>query len=80
MLGCCSCDPRDRDEAGWRRLHAHCMRVIADAGECTILIACMPGCTYYATVNQHIVGHRNMNVLPLRSQVMPTLHLEAPLF
>ncbi|PSC74456.1 transformation transcription domain-associated -like [Micractinium conductrix] len=26
-----SCDPRDRDEAGWRRLHKHCMKIIADA-------------------------------------------------
>ncbi|KAL4439666.1 hypothetical protein ABPG75_002667 [Micractinium tetrahymenae] len=28
-----SCDPRDRDEAGWRKLHKHCMQIIADAGQ-----------------------------------------------
>eukprot|EP00887_Chlorella_sp_A99_P004017 scaffold11.g4017.t1 len=26
-----SCDARDRDEAGWRKLHAHCLEVLRDA-------------------------------------------------
>ena len=30
----CSCEVRDRDETGWKKLHAHCLSTLRDAARC----------------------------------------------
>lgn len=30
----CSCEVRDRDETGWKKLHAHCLGTLRDSARC----------------------------------------------